>query len=618
MNLFSIDIFDTTLYRKCGEAENVFALLALRLYPHDKHKRDAFFTWRRSAPSRINNEENKYASLSDIYNDNGILYFSEFSPMQIMQMEMDVESEMLTVNPAIKDIVSTAREKADTIAFISDMYLPVQFLKGILLRECIWQLGDRLYVSCEEKARKDDGTLYAKVKEEINPSKWTHYGDNDQSDIFQAKKYGINAIKISIAYNDVEQELIENSIYSRNPQEVSTLAGFSKHIRLLWGNDSKSILAADFVAPCYVGYMRHVLNDASRRGISTLFFLSRDSYILMKIAEILPHEGINLKYLFVSRRSLITPFLYNATKEQFLSTLRHNSLIKADIDAILQNLGLTRDDIHLEGTQKKVESEETEKFILDAIFSQEIRKRLGLKDKYELCSDYLKQEGVYDENIALVDVGWLGSTRLMINEMRKRNGVQQLFTYYYGIEHSVFPQTYGDFDYMIKGVSQNAWNCFVVEDYFSACHYSTTVGYMRNANYIVPIFKGGIKESKNAIEDANIPIVQKIAKLVGKYNIPEEACYTWALNSYKFISDTKNYIDYSFFAEHNENDEFSIRKLSKKELWHIIKGDNRTSTTCQEVALDITLGRKGHNRLKKVQKLYFSLRKIFWLLTLKI
>lgn len=617
MTLFSFDIFDTTLYRKCGDAENVFALSALRLYPHDKHKRDAFYTWRRSAPYCIKNEENKYASLSDIYNDNGILYFSEFSPMQIMQTEMDVESEMLTVNPAIKNIVSTAREKGYTIAFISDMYLPASFLKDILSRECLWQVGDRLYVSCEEKARKDDGTLYAKVKEEINPSKWTHYGDNAQSDIYQAKKYGINAIKISIPYNDVEQKMIEKSIYSRNPQEVSTLAGFSKHIRLLFGNDNKSVLGADFVAPCYVTYMKHVLQNANKRGINTLFFLSRDSYILMKIAEVLPHEGINLKYLFVSRRSLITPFLYNATKEQFLSTLRQNSLIHANIDTTLHNIGLTRSDIHLEGTQKNVESEETEKFILDAIFSKEIREQLDIKEKYELCSDYLKQEGVYDENIALVDVGWLGSTRLMINEMRKRNGVQELFTYYFGIENSVLPQTYGDFDYMIRGVGQNAWNCFVVEDYFSACHYSTTVGYTRNGNDIVPTFKNGIKESTNAIEEANIPIVQKMAKLVGKYNILEEACYTWALNSYKFISDTKNYIDYSFFAEHNENDEFSIRKLSKKELWHVIKGDNRTSTTCQEVALDITLGRKGHNRLKKVQKLYFSLRKIFWLLKLK-
>ena len=36
MKLASFDIFDTTLIRKCGKPENIFYLLAHKLYPNDK------------------------------------------------------------------------------------------------------------------------------------------------------------------------------------------------------------------------------------------------------------------------------------------------------------------------------------------------------------------------------------------------------------------------------------------------------------------------------------------------------------------------------------------------------------------------------------------------------
>jgi predicted HAD superfamily hydrolase len=67
-----------------------------------------------------------------------------------------------------------------------------------------------------------------------------------------------------------------------------------------YGGDAYATLAADVVAPCYVAYVKWLLNDAQKRGIKRLYFLSRDGYILMKIAENMEHDGIELRYLFLS------------------------------------------------------------------------------------------------------------------------------------------------------------------------------------------------------------------------------------------------------------------------------------------------------------------------------
>lgn len=49
MKLVSFDIFDTVLIRKCGLPENIFYLLANRLYLDNRALREAFLLWRRQA-----------------------------------------------------------------------------------------------------------------------------------------------------------------------------------------------------------------------------------------------------------------------------------------------------------------------------------------------------------------------------------------------------------------------------------------------------------------------------------------------------------------------------------------------------------------------------------------
>lgn len=611
-SLASFDVFDTILYRKCGQAENVFALLALRLFPNDKHKREMFFLWRNSIPHRMKREEKDYRTLFEIYQDKDIPFFPEYTPLQILQLELEIEYNILAPYSKVVELIEDARKKGCTIAFISDMYLSSDFIVDILRSHGIFRDGDYIFVSCEKMARKDDGELFDVIRSELKPTSWTHYGDNVHSDIVMAEKKGINAIHVDIPYSDVERNLISMSHTHSDPRAVASLAGFCRSLRLEFGNDNKSFLGADFVAPCYVGYVIHLINDAHRRGIKKLFFLSRDGYILQKIAEIIPHDGIELKYLFVSRKSLMAPYIYINNKEDILSIFPNNTIIGQKVSVLVQNMGLLDSEINMTDAIENILTREDENTVLDLFICESSKSNSCFKKKYGLCNDYFLQEGVYEDNIALVDVGWIGTTRIMINSMRKHNYKKDLFCYYFGVDDDVFSSRYGDFDCYIKGIQQNAWNCFVVEDYFSACNYPSTIGYTRINGKIEPVFKNGSKINDNQIAKINIPIVKKMAEYVRHFYLMEDSLYLAAANSYAFLTNTNNYIDFSFFAENVDNDEFTIRKLTWRELWQLVRAPSLCLTTNNKVSVQITLGKKWSELFFVFQHYYIKTRKIYW------
>lgn len=68
MKLVSFDIFDTTLVRKCGAPENIFYLLANRIFgSSDKCAayRNSFFLWRRKAEACLCAGQDGFWNLSE-------------------------------------------------------------------------------------------------------------------------------------------------------------------------------------------------------------------------------------------------------------------------------------------------------------------------------------------------------------------------------------------------------------------------------------------------------------------------------------------------------------------------------------------------------------------------
>lgn len=613
MRLASFDIFDTVLIRQCGKPENIFYLLANRLYPNDCAKREDFLHWRLQAECSAKKRVTRELTLDDIYDNSDLEGFSEYTPQELATKEKDIEAENLTLNSSVATLIKGKRDAGFVVSFISDMYLDSKFLSMILRREGVLLDDEQVYVSCEHNARKSTGKLYNIVKEELNPTEWIHYGDNKYSDIKIPKKLGINSVCIDSGYSDAERQ-VQNEKCQRFSYSQSILSGLSRWIRSSSPDSSETALAADFVAPAYIPYALFILNEARKQGIKRLYFLSRDSYILMKALQKITPSDIDLRYLFVSRKSLLLPYLSETSSSSYLKVIDKNTVYRKYVDDILSQLKTTREElkrIGIEFTYNHITTKEQEQDFLNKIFTGKYSTILQQKAKEErqLLVDYFEQEGMLDDtNYAMVDVGWLGTTRLMINKILCEAGHQDTLFFYYGTRNDVLPTKYGRYISFFPTGQLSTETTALLESYYSASPYPTTLGYFKDDGHIKPIFPTGTSYNENPIVQANIRAIEQImAKVFSMGFITDNILYRWAQTTLNTILGLKANIDFSpITTVRGFGSEPLARHLTLSELLMIILGI-RHITTFDKVSIYITCGK---HISKPLLKYYYWANKI--------
>ena len=623
MKLASFDIFDTTLIRKCGNPENIFYLLAQKQYPSDKAKRDDFLLWRKGAESEARRRTpSKDVTIEDIYNSYELCGFSEYTPAQLIEAEKRIEAENLMANPAIRKIIEQKREQGYTICFISDMYLPSAMLKEVLEREDCINNNEVVFVSCEYNARKSNGTLYKRVKEELKPQLWEHYGDHPVSDYKMAKRYGIKATKVNTDFSVAEKSTIAPRD-NRMHYESSILAGLSRAARIHLGNDAYTTIATDFVAPAYIPYVHFVIETAKERSIKKLYFLSRDSYILQKIAEQLPHEGIELRYLFVSRKALLLPYMYNATAKKFLAIQDKRTIRGKSIKELTASLGTSveelKESFDIRFDFDRIATKEQEQIFLDGIFSSESKYLPTLneraKEKRAMLNSYFAQEGVFtNATTAKVDVGWLGTTRLMINSILKEEGYPETLFFYYGVRGDVMHSKYGNYYSYYSPQQLSTEGTTLIENYFSASPYPSTIGYKQIGNKIAPIFKGDSEYKENEIVKSNMDVATWMCNEIKSSPAPlEKLFWSWGKQAVEQILKMNKDVDVTPLMKAAEFDDTSfVRKLTIKELFSIVCLGGR-ATAFDRGSLRITCSRNLFPCVDKIAHFTGKLRRRLYL-----
>lgn len=311
--IYSFDIFDTCLVRKCGSAHNMVDVLSTLIFVDeiDEWKRQNFVV-ERIAAERTVSKNNPNGTLDDIYklidtNDDALK-----SKDAIMQIELDLEDKMLLPVCSIKSEIDILRERGNRILFISDMYLSKSFIEKKLREVGLLCDGDGLFVSNEISKTKFDGNLYDYIlnKEQINPSKWVHTGDNYHSDYVQARRYGIKSQHRVLRYNPYPQRWLSNDYTIAGGRYGKILAGLSRASKYSNPSSSHADIVFDVIAPLYSSWVYQVLRDARDNNISRLCFCARDAYIIHKVALQYKHlfPDIEIQYIYMSRNSI-----YNET-----------------------------------------------------------------------------------------------------------------------------------------------------------------------------------------------------------------------------------------------------------------------------------------------------------------
>lgn len=189
----SFDVFDTLIMRRILNPEDIFEMVDARIrikkiYITDFKKR------RMNADKLCQN-----GTIFDIYDYlQKETLISDKEKNTILQEEIACEKMSLLPRDDMVEIMHCAMKMGKKVNLISDMYLPIEFMKELL--DSLGITGyTQLYISCEYKTRKEEH-LYEKYLVDNAGLRCLHIGDNYQADVIKPQEYGIDTYEVKSAY----------------------------------------------------------------------------------------------------------------------------------------------------------------------------------------------------------------------------------------------------------------------------------------------------------------------------------------------------------------------------------------------------------------------------------
>ena len=422
----SFDIFDTLVKRNVENPTDVFKIMEGNT---GKGFADRRIKAEREARQSLPKSDRKEVTIEDIYS-----YFPASERKKLIDLELKTELHLLVPNRPVIDVYNRCLKEGKTVFITSDMYWSQEAVEKLLEKIGVVSYK-RLYLSSSKQAVKRDGSLFNLLvkTEHINPRELIHIGDSKAGDYVEPQKLGINAIRIPRYTNNIKYRgdenysslrmnylntFINNTVPCTNDPYYKF--GYAQFGKVLWG------------------YSHWIHDVAKEKGITKLFFLARDGYIMKKAYDTCADDhSIETRYLEVSRRSLRGPILWmNSSFESLLNMVVNAKLVS--MESIFDGLGMDIDQY-----QDKLEQYGFHKdtiFDRSSIYSNRKLKRLltdltpyiieNSKKEYSLLTEYLKQEGV-SGRFGIVDIGYAGSMQRYLTQTLNKLEIQHQITGFY-------------------------------------------------------------------------------------------------------------------------------------------------------------------------------------------
>lgn len=594
IKLYSFDVFDTCITRKVAQPTDLFfdipeqASLGKTEFSEKQILEAYRLRVEAEKEARAQNRFKQDILLKDIYK---IFHprFINLTGLEIsFQRLMDIECQ-LEIN-STKAILATLRkvqslhQTGSRIIYVSDMYLPSSVIAQ-LLDKCGFPLtSTTIYVSGELGITKHSGDLYNYIiqQEKVLPSSILHTGDNPYSDIKQAKKRGIRTSFINQPGTHKYQEnykknSLTNRFYSRE------VFGISNTIYQHFYEDQENALNAIIsyvAAPLLCCYVSWVLNEAKKAGITRLYFVARNGFIMYEIAKLLNRNyGLELRYLYGSRQAWFLPSI-NKISDDLKKLLFAEGKSKS-IQDILARLSIDIDEVSpiLESLgyrgnfTKQLDKASLEHFwsaLKNSKLADEILERAENSRKSVIS--YLEAEGLF-ENVswALVDIGWvLNCQKALKMILETKQPDISVKGYYFGVGAThVNIEEVGEFySYFLEPAMKsqripwafNLATVMLVEDFFTAALHGSTQGYSDD-NPAKPItVETELSEKNLAYIKACHEIIVQFAKQMSyeqTAHFSKKEC-AWAnLSQLSLLSNYPSYTEAQSISSLTANDEQS-------------------------------------------------------------
>jgi predicted HAD superfamily hydrolase len=445
----SFDLFDTLLIRRLMQPKDLFTLVEKSLENDPSFSVQNFTAIRIASElaARKKRDFRKEVTLDAIYEEVAQrMELNEIQANTLKMLELYYEKINITVNAKAYRMLETFRVENKKIIFISDIYLPFDFIKEILEQKGIMQKSDRLFVSSKTGEMKSTGELYSVVLNEMNISteEIFHIGDNKKSDVEQAKQKGISALHYNKVFNSRYEFSAENDIL------LSKIIAASRVTRLYSPYTEKKSetiwnVTSGVSAPLVFFFVEWTIKTALKEGLKKLYFLSRDGQIMYKIAQQIIdryYKGeIEVYYLYVSRQSLLFPAITTLDDETLDWIMAATSRLTPTI--ILKRVNVQAHEVyHLLKKyhfQDKLEKhlDDTERKQFRHLLKSAERFLLNRAEQYrQNLIGYFKQEGLCDSSLfGVVDIGWSGTLQRSISRVLELSDRSKIIHgFYFGLK----------------------------------------------------------------------------------------------------------------------------------------------------------------------------------------
>ncbi|KPJ33623.1 hydrolase [Burkholderia multivorans] len=496
----SFDIFDTLFVRLLREPEDVFDLLGHRFGIAN------FRALRQQAQQRafqrMQEAGDEEITLDGIY---ACLESTAVPASKLRDAEFEIELAVTVPNPRLIEIFNAALAEKPVVV-TSDMYLPRSFFDELFRRHGL--RPSAVFVSSERNATKRDrGALFDIVARELGiaPARILHIGDNALSDIARAQERGFSTFHFvdTVVASKVDGAASLASLGCGLPRAIADgpSAGTFAELGFRYGG------------PGAVGFLDWIAKQARDDRIDHVLFVSRDGYVLERIAREL--DGYALPAFSYFKGSRVAFAMAAATESNFdeLTEFFVAGAHGLRPIEVLERIGVAppanevMDDIGL-GSDVVVDDRNLDKVrgLLRACRADILRvcrrNRRGL-------FRYLVELGIRPGmRVAVVDVGWNGTAQEMLSLALKGLIDVELYGYYFCLNDSEQTRARERTMRMSALLSRDSLdparlakiyaNRVVVELFFSAPH-DAVIGYE-------PDVAGGVR----AVEDpGRVPMVDQ-------------------------------------------------------------------------------------------------------------
>lgn len=214
-----------------------------------------------------------------------------------------------------------------------------------------------------------------------------------------------------------------------------------------------------YVGPTMYEYTKWTLLEARDRGLTRLYFLARDGYLLCEIAKrICKKHNINIdcRYLYCSRSALRMPSYHIISEKEMYDILLLGGYYVTP-KTLLERADFSESE--LLRLYKELDIEQTDKCLNEAELNI-LREKIKQNDYYKeavlkkSCEaylptiDYFKQEGLFDSDyVAIVDSGWTGSMQRSLRQLLESSGYTGKFIgFYFGMYASPKEEYDGEYN----------------------------------------------------------------------------------------------------------------------------------------------------------------------------